>query len=209
MCENCDTKKQKKPQSKPKIITNKDNRRETIIHKIQGKLTEMKSNQDTFWESDEDLSKLSRNIERSIYNCTVKSCFHHDIMTSWDSPKFVQQYRSIYMKVYFNLFVNPCSKDIRQQIRNGELEIQKIAEMTHDQLNPKLALEAKKKYDHKTFVGLSGKMKEEKKKIISLHKCPKCKSRSVDSVQFQTRSADEPMTNFCTCLECNHRWKYS
>ena len=32
--------------------------------------------------------------------------------------------------------------------------------------------------------------------------CPKCKSNSVDTEQKQTRSADEPMTIFCTCRKC-------
>ena len=61
----------------------------------------------------------------------------------------------------------------------------------------------------------------------SLLKCSKCKKRnctytqviergggeggayiSLCSVlQAQTRSADEPMTTFCYCNDCGHRWK--
>ena len=40
-----------------------------------------------------------------------------------------------------------------------------------------------------------------------LFKCPKCKFRKTTYYSMQTRSADEPMTNFITCLNCNHRWK--
>lgn len=41
----------------------------------------------------------------------------------------------------------------------------------------------------------------------SLIKCGKCGKRSVTYNQVQTRSADEPMTTFCLCNECGHRWK--
>lgn len=36
--------------------------------------------------------------------------------------------------------------------------------------------------------------------------CPKCKSFDVDTDQKQTRSADEPMTIFCTCNSCGSRF---
>lgn len=37
--------------------------------------------------------------------------------------------------------------------------------------------------------------------------CPKCKKKSVSYTQAQTRSADEPITTFCRCTECDNRWK--
>lgn len=39
-------------------------------------------------------------------------------------------------------------------------------------------------------------------------KCGKCKQRKTKYFQMQTRSADEPMTTFVTCLVCNNRWKF-
>jgi transcription elongation factor S-II len=39
--------------------------------------------------------------------------------------------------------------------------------------------------------------------------CSSCKRKTrCDSYQMQTRSADEPMTTFVTCLECDKRWKF-
>jgi DNA-directed RNA polymerase subunit M/transcription elongation factor TFIIS len=49
------------------------------------------------------------------------------------------------------------------------------------------------------------KLREEKKKNIAttdLYQCWKCKSRKCRMFEMQTRSADEPMTKFITCLEC-------
>ena len=41
----------------------------------------------------------------------------------------------------------------------------------------------------------------------SLFTCPKCRKANAVYTQVQTRSADEPMTNLCRCLECNNRWR--
>ena len=38
-------------------------------------------------------------------------------------------------------------------------------------------------------------------------KCGKCKTYKTTYTQAQTRSADEPMTTFVLCLNCNNRWK--
>jgi transcription elongation factor S-II len=39
--------------------------------------------------------------------------------------------------------------------------------------------------------------------------CSRCKKKSnCDYYQLQTRSADEPMTTFVTCLECDRKWKF-
>lgn len=40
-----------------------------------------------------------------------------------------------------------------------------------------------------------------------LFTCKKCKSKKTTYYQMQTRSADEPMTTFVTCTNCNNRWK--
>ncbi|KJP85606.1 transcription elongation factor S-II [Plasmodium fragile] len=38
--------------------------------------------------------------------------------------------------------------------------------------------------------------------------CFKCKGYDTVYQQLQTRSSDEPMTTFVTCLKCNNRWKF-
>ena len=35
----------------------------------------------------------------------------------------------------------------------------------------------------------------------------KCRTYKTTYYQLQTRSADEPLTTFVTCLKCNKRWK--
>ncbi|NDH09770.1 MAG: hypothetical protein EBY16_09215, partial [Gammaproteobacteria bacterium] len=41
----------------------------------------------------------------------------------------------------------------------------------------------------------------------SMFTCTSCKKSNCKYYQMQTRSADEPMTTFITCLHCNAKWK--
>ncbi|KAE8223238.1 hypothetical protein CF319_g3707 [Tilletia indica] len=38
--------------------------------------------------------------------------------------------------------------------------------------------------------------------------CGRCKQRKTKYYQQQTRSADEPMTTFVTCVNCGNKWKF-
>jgi transcription elongation factor S-II len=65
--------------------------------------------------------------------------------------------------------------------------------------------------------GLISDMRAERDKALYSRKttaniqmyCSGCKRKTnCDYYQQQTRSADEPMTTFVTCLECDKRWKF-
>ncbi|KAI1642971.1 transcription elongation factor [Daldinia loculata] len=47
------------------------------------------------------------------------------------------------------------------------------------------------------------------KSISDSLECSNCKKKMVSYTQAQTRSADEPMTTFCECMNCGKRWKFS
>lgn len=44
--------------------------------------------------------------------------------------------------------------------------------------------------------------------VDGAHLCNKCKTYKTTYYQLQTRSADEPMTTYVECHNCNNRWKY-
>ena len=50
-------------------------------------------------------------------------------------------------------------------------------------------------------------MKLKKEAMTDQFECKRCKSRETAYYEVQTRSADEPMTIFITCLNCGNRWK--
>jgi len=45
-------------------------------------------------------------------------------------------------------------------------------------------------------------------RFTGMFTCGKCKGTKTTYFQLQTRSSDEPMTTFVTCITCNNRWKF-
>ena len=37
--------------------------------------------------------------------------------------------------------------------------------------------------------------------------CPKCSSKETMSKERQNRAADEPVSIYCSCLQCNYKWR--
>lgn len=46
------------------------------------------------------------------------------------------------------------------------------------------------------------------KSISKELQCGKCKQKRVSFAQAQTGRANEPMTTFCQCTICGHRWRF-
>ena len=46
-----------------------------------------------------------------------------------------------------------------------------------------------------------------KEMATDIYTCGRCHKKECSYYQLQTRSADEPMTTFVTCLNCGKRWK--
>ncbi len=87
----------------------------------------------------------------------------------------------------------------------GEIEPNQLAFKTHQELYPELW---KKRYEE------HDKKKDNKNYTIKpediqdgMFTCRKCKSKKTTYYQMQTRSADEPMTTFVTCVNCKNRWR--
>ena len=142
--------------------------------------------------------KNSLNLEKGIFNYSLKEAEQRKIVKKWDNKPFVQ----IYVDRLYSVFTN-LNKNMVEQVNNGTIKAHTIAFMTHQELCPEKwndLIEAKSKRDKNRFeVNLEAS--------TDTFTCRKCKSNKCTYYQMQTRSADEPMTTFVTCLECGNRWK--
>lgn len=147
----------------------------------------------------------SRQIEKDIYNSCLKYSSENNIIKNWDNVIFKSIYISRIRSIYSNLKSDSYLKNhnFKDKILNDEIDPKKISSLSNYDIYPevwedllkKLAEKDKLKYDLKPEA------------MTDMFKCRKCGSRSCSYYEFQTRSADEPMTQFITCLDCKNNWK--
>ncbi|KAG5973461.1 hypothetical protein E4U55_000535 [Claviceps digitariae] len=123
--------------------------------------------------------------------------FKHD-----ESAEYKKKIRSLFANLK-----NKSNSQLRKRVLSGEISAQKFATMTDEELKSeeqrKIEAELEKENMKKAQVP------QEQKSISDSLECGRCKLKKVSYTQAQTRSADEPMTTFCECMNCGHRWKFS
>jgi len=134
------------------------------------------------------------NAELGVKNWAVEmfssnACFAND--------RFKTQYKHKVLGLKFNL-LNPENPKLLQRVLDREIATKDLAKMAPDELWPENweAIKAKQQ------------AREEKRDVPDgLIQCGRCKKHKTTYYSVQTRSADEPMTVFVTCIPCNRRWK--
>ena len=167
-------------------INNPETFRANICSKLNG-----------FLENEKD----AKNLERGIYNYSLKEAKANNrkVVKKWENPYFVQIYIDRVRSIYMNL----NNSELVEQVKSGQLKSQMIAFMTHQELCPgrwDALIEEKSKRD-------KCKYETTIEAATDTFKCRKCHSNKCTYYQMQTRSADEPMTVFVTCIDCGNRWK--
>lgn len=150
-----------------------------------------------------ELLKFPEVMEKSIYNTTIKEARAKLVERSWSSQQFKWLYKKNYMKVYGNIKLNKNADFVLGKIKYGLWEPENIVSMKPQELFPDMWEDIIVKSARKMEL-LS---RENNVQGTSMFKCGKCKKNNCTYYQMQTRSADEPMTTFVTCLNCSKRWK--
>ncbi len=144
-------------------------------------------------------------LEKAILKAAFDSAKKQYIPRNWKSPQFVEQYKYIARSVLSNIHPDSPIHNPRLIMRSieGEFTLDKIPEMTHYEMFPE------------NWKALADKQLSREQKILEGHKgyatdrfvCKRCHKRECSYYELQTRSADEPMTIFITCLNCGKRWR--
>lgn len=107
-----------------------------------------------------------------------------------------------------SLFSNLKGKtnaELGQSVMSGSVSAERFVRMSGQELmsaeQRKINAELEKENMSKAQVPMA------EKSVSEELTCGNCKQRKVSYTQAQTRSADEPMTTFCECMNCGKRWK--
>jgi DNA-directed RNA polymerase subunit M/transcription elongation factor TFIIS len=152
-----------------------------------------------------EITRIPQNMEKSIYNYTIREAREKIVERSWDSIQFKWLYKKNYNKVIANISYNKNADFVMSKIKYGKWEPEQLVSTTLQQLYPDLWENIILK-NAKKMEALS---RENNAQGTNIFKCGKCKKNNSTYYQLQTRSADEPMTIFVTCIDCGQRWKTS
>ncbi|KAK9366029.1 transcription factor S-II, central domain-containing protein [Lipomyces kononenkoae] len=115
-------------------------------------------------------------------------------------------YRTKMRSLYLNL-KDAKNPNLRYRVVSGEISADRLYRMSPQEMaSEDLKMEIKRLEEKNLFNAQGAK---EQRAVTDRFTCSKCKQKRVSYYQLQTRSADEPLTTFCTCENCGNRWKFS
>jgi transcription elongation factor S-II len=116
-----------------------------------------------------------------------------------------KEYKAKFRQLSFNL-KDPKNPDLRRSVADGLISPAVLLDLSPEELGSDERRNSNAKIrEHATNEAVRGQKKEAS---TDAFKCGKCKQRKCTYYQLQTRSADEPMTTFVTCVNCDNRWKF-
>lgn len=151
-------------------------------------------------EAKYDLGEVAINVEKSVFNYTIRECTFRHIVKKWKNHQFCEIYLSRMRSLLNNLSKN---SEFLEQVKTKQITPEHLAEITHQEISPghwKERIERKIKLDQSLF-------QTNIEASTDMFTCKKCKSKRCTFYEMQTRSADEPATIFITCLDCGKSWR--
>jgi transcription elongation factor S-II len=142
------------------------------------------------------------NLEKGVFNWTVKEATFRKVVKKWDNRYFVELYKSHLRSVFINLKNNP-NLVASIGVDEGQIKPHEVAFMSHQELMPErwtALIEKKEKED-------ANRYECNIQAATDTFTCRKCRSKKCTYTQAQTKSSDEAMTTFVSCLDCGTRWK--
>lgn len=144
-------------------------------------------------------------FERGIYNFTVEDSKRRIVHSVWENPEFTQLYLIHARRTIANLdptsYIN--NSRLLERFKDGEFRPNEIAFMNYSDLYPEkwgAMIELSIKREAKM-------LEVDKSMATDMFKCSRCGKRQCTYYEMQTRSADEPMTQFIRCLNCGKQWR--
>lgn len=117
-----------------------------------------------------------------------------------------KQYKEKYRIIYSNI-ISKNNPELRVKIANGDLTPSHLVNCDPSELAPEYLKKQMEEIKKQNLFNAQGATIE--RSVTDRFTCGKCKEKKVSYYQLQTRSADEPLTTFCTCEACGNRWKFS
>ena len=150
--------------------------------------------------------KISKKIEKGIYDYTIQNAFENNIPRSFENELFRNSYKNKLLTLYLNLDKESYikNKKLLGKIKKNEINPENLAFISPQKMfeeHWEKYLNRQKAKDELAYSKYTGI-------VTTAYKCGVCKKNKCSYYNLQTRSCDEPMTTFVTCLNCGNKWKF-
>jgi DNA-directed RNA polymerase subunit M/transcription elongation factor TFIIS len=144
-------------------------------------------------------------LERCIYNGTLREAGQRHIGKTWTHNPFIEMYEMFAKHIAANFHPNTYvgNTELYTRYKSGEITFKDISEMDTYQLFEERWKESFMQQQVREKRQLEGN----KSMATDQFLCMRCHKRECTYYEMQTRSADEPMTIFITCLNCGKHWR--
>ena len=151
-----------------------------------------------------DTNEITEQMEKSIFEYASNECKSRNYVVNWNNKYFVNIYMDRLRSITINM---KNSENIKNLLVKKKLNPHDYVFMSHQEINP----ERWKQLIKEKTIRDENKFNNKQEASTDLFTCPRstCKSKRCTYYEMQTRSADEPMTIFVTCLDCGKNFKRS
>ena len=146
------------------------------------------------------------NLEKAIFMWAIQRCKSPSVTPSWENPVFRHLYKQRWTTIKWHLENPECS--LKDRIVGKKIKSWEAPQMGPCELWPKGPYDTTKHERKVREKHLEALNSEDKEEYVGMFKCGKCKSMKTTYHQMQTRSADEPLTTFVHCTNCDKRWRF-
>ena len=149
---------------------------------------------------------LAKNLELCMYNEVLRTAVRKKQPLHWENRQLRWLYMTKLRSLQFNL-TNPNNPQLLQRLLDGSLGPKRLVHMSHAEMFPEkweALLEGAAVRDMRAMRPTGSTLPADYKGAFQ---CKGCRSWRTEYSSLQTRSSDEPMTNFIHCTDCDKRWK--
>ena len=146
-----------------------------------------------------------RSLEKGIFEASYQQAQKQYIARNWKAITFCEVYRHTMCSVLSNIHPKSPVNNFRllNRVLEGEFPLSSIPFMNSYEMYPEKWFALKDKLLQREQKILEGN----KSRATDQFKCRRCNKKECTYYELQTRSADEPMTIFITCLNCGKEWR--
>jgi DNA-directed RNA polymerase subunit M/transcription elongation factor TFIIS len=182
--------------------------RNLYVNKVSDKLTNNESVTNILKNNKLEttaIKELCNSLDEIIYTWSLEFLTKKMIHEPENDENLREIYTNKFFQIYSNLLPDMCVKNdyLLKALLLKKINIYNICTMTPNELFPKAWVDI---FDKKKEID---KIKYSIKEEVTTdeYTCRRCKHNKCTYYQEQTRSGDESITTFITCINCQNNWR--